>query len=266
MAPEPAIVQAIPDRPETVGFATKLQALAAKKAAFIGPARIISSTETPAPLAAILAEIDTCVLDRSLTFDIDGVILRMAVAGRRLRGLLAGSDDATALIGLVLTPHDKALLRSVGDLLAGLCKDARQITVTSRAAEPFGTPSERGVSATVLSALWQQQGAVTAHSPMQRFLAANDAVLTAYVQAAGGAIRATKGDATALEVIWHDQLGPFRDRRQALVPQDNTPLLIGLEAGDAITAIAILADEVSIFTCAAADLNAILTSWRTLTA
>ena len=90
---------------------TKLMALAESDTAFVGRARVISLAGVPAPLAAMIAEIDDTVLERTLAFDIDGVVLRMSVAGRRLRGVIdiAGvPQSAKTLTGKVLSQDDAA--------------------------------------------------------------------------------------------------------------------------------------------------------------
>ena len=109
---------------------TRLMALAADDSVFIGGARVLSRAGLPAPLTAMIMEIDSTVLERTLVVDIDGIVLRMAVAGRRLRGVIdiAGiPPSAKALTGRVLAQDDIATTKTLGVFLADVCKDAQQV-------------------------------------------------------------------------------------------------------------------------------------------
>lgn len=250
---------------------TKLMALADDGTSFVGTARVISLAGVPDPLAAMIDEIDTAVLERALVFDIDGVVLRMAVAGRRLRGVIdiAGVPQSTeAITGKVLSQDDVATTKAVGTLLADLCKDAKQVTVQAKPAEPLGNPSEAGVPATALAGLWQVAQVGAPQSKMARFLAVNAATITAFIQAQDGAITATQGDTAQLDPIWRDQFGPFRKRQKAIFPRQDSPLLVCLDTalGDGrAAAIAIASDEDSVFAYDPAAISAILASWRMIT-
>lgn len=250
---------------------TKLIALAESDTGFVGSARIISVSGMPAPLAAMIDEIDTTVLERALSFDIDGVILRIAVAGRRLRGVIdiAGvPQSAKTLTGKVLSQDDVATTQAVGTLLSELCKDARQVTVESFPAEALGNPSEAGVPASALANLWQVAPADAPQSKMTRFLTVNAATISAFVHAIDGTVAASQGDTGKLDPIWRDQFAAFRKRQKAIFPRQDGPLLVCLDhaLGDGrATAVAVAGEETSVFAYEPTAISAILASWRLTT-
>jgi hypothetical protein len=250
---------------------TRLMALAANDSVFIGGARVLSQAGAPAPLTAMIAEIDATVLARTLVFDIDGVVLRMAVAGRRLRGLIdiAGiSPSATALTGRVLAQDDIATTKTLGAFLADLCKDAQQVTVRSHPAEPLGTPSEAGIPAASLAGLWQVVDHGTGQSRMARFLAVNSPMIFAFIHATAGVITSMQGDTAKLDPIWREQFAAFRKRQQAIFAHQDGPLLVCLDGGSGDghgVAIAMTGDEASVFAYESAAISTILTSWHRIT-
>jgi hypothetical protein len=255
----------------TDALVLKLTALTATDDVFIGSARVISLAGVPAPLSAVLAEIDTAVLERTLVFDIDGIVLRAAVAGRRLRGLIdfAGlPQSATALAGKVLSQDDPATVQAVGTMLAELCSDARQITVSSQPAASLGNPSEGGIAAAVLADMWNVPQEIGPQSQMVRFLTANQTAISAYLHAIDGTITATKGDTAPLDIIWRDQFGPFRKRQKAIFPRQDSPLLVcldnALDGGHAV-AIAVTGEDSCVFAYDGAAIGSLLASWRMLT-
>jgi hypothetical protein len=219
----------------------------------------------------MIDEIDNTVLERTLVFDIDGVVLRLAVAGRRMRGVIgiAGvPQSATSLNGAVMSQDDVATIRAVGTLLSDLCKDAKQVTVSAHPAEPLGNPSEAGIPSSGLADIWEVTEAVAPQSKMARFLSMNAATITAYVHAVDGTIADTQGDTAKLDPIWRDQFTAFRKRQKAIFPKQDSPLLVCLDhaLGDGrAAAIAVTGDEASVFAYDPAAISAILESWRLIT-
>ena len=249
-------------------LAAKIALLTATDAVFVGAARVISRAGTPAPVDAILAEIDTIVLERSLVLDIDGVTLRLAVAGRRLRGVLDVNGAPHALTGKVLSSDDTDTLRSVGALLADLCRDAGQITVTNQSAEPFATPAEVGVTATALADLWQGTPPATPQTPMGHFLAAHPELITGFLYVQDDTLMQTKGDTSGLDHIWRDQFAKFRDQQPKALGAQNGPVLIWLDTalGDGHAAgLAVIGQETAIFSYPTKQLNRVLAAWRQIT-
>lgn len=249
-------------------LSAKLAALTARDAVFVGQARVISDAGQPAALAAILAEIDATVLERLLVFDIDGVILRLAVSARRLRGLLDVNGACDALTGNVLSTEDPAMLQATGTLLTDLCNNAQRITVKTEAAVPFGNPAELGVSASVLTALWHKGQVLTPRSSLQGFLAAQDDLLSDYLCIIDGRIVDSQGDITALNLIWRDQLTPFRTAQKSAFPRRTGPILICLDAalGNGRAAgVAMTGDEIGIFSCSAPNISRLLAEWHRFT-
>lgn len=243
----------------------KLNALIADEPVFINKARVISKTGTPVPLDALLGEIDNTVLERTLVFAIDTALLHVAVAGRRLRGILelTGGPD-TALKGQVLAQDDIIVQQRLHNFLAQLCEGAALVTVQSLPAGAFGSPSEAGISASSLMRLSQNASGTTT-SLMSQFLSDNRARLTACLRARGTEIITTEGDTTALNHIWRDQAGPLQNGRKAIFAQDHDPSLIvmtpALHNGQTI-AIAVMQGETAVMSCASDQTTNLLSSWR----
>ena len=246
----------------------KLKALAGDDPVFLDKARVISSGGIPTPLDALLAEIDDTVLERALVFDIDGLTLRAAVAGRRLRGVLDVTDQpGNGLIGQVLSQDDPDMRQSIGAFLAGLCKNAQQITVRSLPAENFGDPSDAGISAAALTQDTREMDPPLS-SPMAQFLAEIGTDVTAFLHVVTGEIVRSKGDRTAVDLVWRDQSDPLRDGQKAIFPQDKDPTLTcvapALRDGQAV-AIARIGEETGVLSCPSDGFGRILAAWHNTT-
>lgn len=246
----------------------KLQALAADDAAFVSGARVICDDGVPAPLTAILTEIDTHVLERELTFDIDGATLRIVVAGRRLRGVLGAQDIPDDVLGKVVSHDDPETLEKIGIYLQRLCQDARRVTLRSAVAPKFGKPSEPGVPAKALAQIWQHRSAAPTPSAMVRFLSSNATAVTDFLLIHDDKIVTTKGDDALLDTIWHDQAQGLRSQQKAIFPQHDGAVLICLDTGaeqSRAPAIAVIGLETAVFCYRPAQLSQILANWQMVT-
>lgn len=246
----------------------KLHALARDDTPFIGGAKVICSGGSPDPVSAVLAEIDLHVLARDLTFDIDGQLLRLVVAGRRLCGLRDPDDTAAGVKGKMLSPGDPVSLHAIGRLLQDLCRNARQITVHSAPAADPGNPADLGVTAAALAKLWQADPLTEQSSPMLQFLSGDPDLVTDFLHLVSGEVVTTKGDATALQQVWQDQALALLARHHAIFTQEETPLLICLDSGDQrkpATAMAILGVDAAVFFYRPGRISRILTIWQMIT-
>lgn len=249
-------------------IARKLLALATNDTAFVDGARVICRDGMPAPLTALLAEIDTHVLERQLAFNVDGNTLQVVVAGRRLRGLLASPGVPETVTGTVLSKDDAETLDAAGAFLQRFCQNARLITVRSAGAAPFGTPSELGIPASALTKLWDPAEPANAGSPMEQFLTAQVEAVTDFLLVTEGQITATKGDASALEPIWRNQALALDTQQATIFPRQKTPTLICLDPrpdGSRAPALASLGTETAVFFYDPAKIGRILMSWQMIT-
>lgn len=252
---------------EMTALANKLAALISDDEVFIAGARVISQGGAPPALAAILAEIDNTVLERTLVFGIDDVSVSMVVAGRRLRGIVDVSGnlpEAGNVVGQPLSREEPETLQAAGDLMALLCVAAARVTVRSLPPRPLGSSADAGISAAGLADLWQVDIDAKPAPPMERFLAANASSMTAYFHISGRDAPQMSGDATALQAIWDDQAEAFRKRHKALYPKQDGPMMVGLDgalaSGEAV-AMAIIGDDISVFSYQPDRIGAITTTW-----
>lgn len=248
-------------------LANKIAALIADDAVFIAGARVISQGGAPPALAAILAEIDNTVLERTLVFGIDDVNVSMVVAGRRMRGIVDVSGnlpEAAPVVGKVLSRDEPKIMQAAGDLLTLLCVAAARVTVRSLPPRPLGTSADAGISATGLADLWQVDIDAEPAPPMERFLTAIGPTTVSRLYLADGAVADTSGDIAALQAIWEDQAAAFRKRHRALYPKANGPMLVGLDgvlqSGEAV-AIATIGSDVALFSYPPDGIIAITNAW-----
>ena len=257
---------------ELAALSTKLAALAAEDDVFAdGGARVISQDGKPAPLEALLQEVDNTVLERTLVFGIGDVALSIVVAGRRLRGIVEVDGDLPgieAVVGEVLSRDEPDTLEAVGVQLAELCAAAPRITVRSTPVRPIGNSGDAGVSATGLATLWQDRAGSDVSdgsgSLIERFLSTKAEVISGYVHFSDGKIAAESGETADLNDIWNSQVTEFLDRHQKLRGPIDGPLLIGLDHAlgpDKAIALAKDGDEACLLVCAPESLPALAASW-----
>lgn len=248
----------------------RLSALAAEDEVFVAGARVIAQDGGPVALAAILREIDSTVLERTLVFGLGDATVSAIVAGRRLKGLLAVSGSAVApddVIGQPLSREELPTLNAAGALMTQLCAAASSVTVRAQPIEPFGKGGDVGISATGLSDIWQVNLDAKPLPPVARFVSANAGMLTAHLYVTDGAVVETSGEVAALQLIWDEQVLAFRKRQNALSKTPAGPQLICLEGpmgpGSAI-AIAMAGDDACLCTFSPSNLTALTRTWQSI--
>ena len=258
---------------ELTALTDKLAALAARDEVFVAGARVITHDNGEVAIAAVLREIDSTVLERTLEFTIGQVDVSAIVAGRRLRGLYAVSGDISAadqVVGQVLSREEPEILKATGTLIRTLCADTKRITVRSNPMEPFGTSADAGISAADLADIWDVDLDATPAPPVVRFMTANAAGLQAYLYLTDGkTVTETAGDTALLQAIWDDQVFAFRKRQKELSGKvSGGPHLTCFEGafgpGTAV-AIAMSGDEVCLCTFAPDQMGALAASWQAIT-
>lgn len=259
--------------PETAARLTILAQLADPAPVYVGAARVIWTQGAGDALAAILAQVDISMLARCLVVDFGSAVVRLAVAGRRLRGVIAvdGLPQGLALpVGQVLDGDDTAGARLIGGALGQLAQTSRQITVQSLPAPAFGHPGQAGLGAAALAALWAEPAAPhqVTQSPMARFLAAIEGALHGAVVFSGQTITLRHGQTAAIEALWQDQFAAVRQRLAAGQNTANQPLLVCLDrpaGNDQATAIAIAGAEAAVLAYDGDQITKVLASWRAIT-
>lgn len=257
---------------DLTALSTKLAALVAEDDVFTdGGARVISQAGEPAPLTAILREVDDTVLERTLVFGMGEADVHIVVAGRRLRGIVDVEGDAPgieAVVGEVLSREEPETLEAVGSLLASMGEAASRITVRSTPARPIGSSGDAGISASGLADLWIVDMDATPAPAMERFLAANAEAMFGSLPVIGGKVGAGTGDADPLQAIWEDQVTDFRARHDKFRRDDDGPVMVCLDGavgGSIGVAFALAGDDACLFSYAPDDLPAILSSWTAIT-
>lgn len=215
---------------DLTALAQKISALAATDAVFQGGARVISTVGEPAPLAALLSEIDETILERELEFEADGKTLRLVAAGRRLRGVAAAdATDADAVIGQSLSREEPELLQAVFDLISHVCGDAQNLRVRPLPPAPFGKGGERGVSAKGLAEMWQIDMDCTPEPPFMRFLKIAAGASSSLIHLTSGDVVNQQGDVAALQTVLDTQLDAFHAKQKKLKVAGDGPQLISLK-------------------------------------
>ncbi|KJZ19163.1 hypothetical protein [Loktanella sp. S4079] len=252
---------------DTSTIANKLAALLADNQVFVGGSRIIAQGGAPAPLAAVLNEVDATVMERTLVFGIDDVNVSMIVSGRRLRGIVDVSGnlpEAANVIGKVLSRDEPEILQAAGDLMLLLCASANRVTVRSQPAQPLGASSEAGISANGLAKLWHIDLDAKPVALIERFLTANSADMSAYLYVSNGAVAKTVGDVAMLDALWSTQVAEFRKRHRAVHPKKEGPRLICLSEplGEGTTvAVAVDGNDVGVFSYKPSQMPKLISAW-----
>jgi hypothetical protein len=254
---------------ELTALAQKLAVLSAQEAVDSSGARVISEGGSPAPLSAMLREIDDTVLERCLAFECGGNSIRIIAAGRRMRGILDVSPTSDAdVIGQVLSREEPDLVQDAHDALQDLCGSAEKMTVRSLPPEPFGNGGERGISAVGLAELWN---VALAHvdsepkPPMEQFLSVNAPAFSSLLHVCNGEIIATTGDVAALQKIWSTQVDAFRDAHKKTARGEEGAQLICLDSafddGNS-AALAVYEDHIALMAYEAERFGAMQASWQ----
>lgn len=258
---------------ELTTLTEKLSALVAEDEVFVAGARVITDESGEVAMAAVLREIDSTVLERTLIFTIGEVDVAAVVSGRRLRGIYDIAGDAPGrdkVAGQVLSQEDPTTLKATGALLMSLCGAADRVSVRSRPMDSFGTSADAGITAAGLADIWDIDPHATPPPPVIRFMTANVASLIAYMyHHEGAAATETAGETAPLEAVWKDQIKDYRKRQRELNGKKAAgPHLTCLEGpfgpGTAL-AIAMTGEEVCLCTFSPDQMGALAASWQAIT-
>lgn len=214
---------------EPNALAQQLATLASRETVDETGARVISEDGNPAPVAAIVGEIDGTVLERCLVFQCGHATVSIVAAGRRLRGIISVSpQNDQAVIGQVLSREEPEGVQAAYDLLQDICGEADRLTVRSLPPEAFGKGGERGISATGLAELWDLATQTEPKPPIEQFLSANAAAFSSVLHVRDGEIILTEGNFEALQSIWSTQVEAFRKAHKKTVRGEEGAQLICL--------------------------------------
>ncbi len=251
---------------ELNALAEKLAVLTSRETVDETGARTICEGGSPAPITAILREVDDTVLERCLSFDCGTSTINIVAAGRRLRGILSVTPDQDAdIIGQILSREEPDGVQAAYDLLQGLCGDADHLTVRSTPPEPFGKGGERGISAKGLAALWGVTMDTAPKPPLEKFLDLNAAGFSAILHVRKGQIVTTSGDFAALQTIWTTQVDAFREAHKKTMRGEEGAQLICLDSAfddGSSAAMLLYEDEVALVAYQTERFGQMQSSWQ----
>lgn len=244
----------------------KFTALASERPVFRDGLRVLSNGVFPPPLPALLDEIEATVLKRELTLVAGESRLCLTVAGRRLLGLTAISDDLgewRSLIGQSLSQDDPQNIEMVATLLAAFTADEQPILLAT--APATRAPVAVGIS---VARLWEVLEIDEPLRPVQLFIETCEPWYAACLFRSGG-LWIGHSDDEALLARLRDLAEAQADRFRAACrggdqPGD-APHLIILERvlDDSLSIAATWAqDDFAIFAHAEAEAATIHAAWR----
>ena len=251
---------------ELNALAQKLAMLASGEATDSSGARVISKGGEPAPVVAILREIDDTVLERCLTFICGKSTINIVAAGRRMRGIRNVSPDNKAeIIGQILSREEPEGVQAAYDLLLDLSGAADLVTVRSNAPEPFGKGGERGISAHGLADLWGLSLITEPKPPMEQFLFENASAFSSLLHVRKGEVISTAGDFAALQAIWNTQVDAFRKAHSKTIRGEEGAQLINLDSAfddGTSAAMALFENDVALIAYEAERFGDMQSSWQ----
>ncbi|EBA13759.1 hypothetical protein [Roseobacter sp. CCS2] len=251
---------------ELDALAQKLATLTARDSIDPSGARLISVGGDPAPLTAMLREVDDTVLERSLVFECAGTTVTIVAAGRRLRGIVSVTPENNAdIIGQVISREEPDGVQAALDLLQNLCGKADRMTVRSLPPQAFGKGGERGISAKGLSELWGVTMDTTPKPPMEQFLSQNAESFSSVLHVRKGEVIQTAGDFAALQAIWKDQVDAFRKAHAKTLRGEEGAQLVCLEGAfddGSSAAVALYENEVALVAYKAECFGHMQSSWQ----
>ena len=251
---------------EEDALAQKLAALIASVEIDDSGARVISVDGEPAPITAILREVDDTVLERCLAFDCGDTTITVVAAGRRLRGIVNVTPQNDAeIIGQVISREEPEGVQAAFDLLQSLCADADKMTVRSLPSEPFGKGGERGISAKGLTELWGVTMDIIPKPPMDKFLSANAATFLSVLHVREGKVVSTSGDVKPLQQIWKSQVDDFRKAHAKMVRGEERAQFVCLESAfddGTSAALALYENEIALVAYQGENFGKMQSSWQ----
>lgn len=134
----------------------KLAALAGE-GSFEAGAMQLGPSGDPSAMAAILNAIDDTMLPRHMEFGVGASSVTLSVAGKRLRTVVAASDDLkapSALISKLLASDDVDALTKLGELLSALTSGEGTLTLTRKVGPAAAGQADAGVGVNTLVSLW----------------------------------------------------------------------------------------------------------------
>lgn len=252
--------------PDLGPITRKLSALASDRSQLRDGLRVLSNGVFPAPLPAILDEIDATVLRRELTFSAGESRVVLTVAGRRILGVVALSDDMAgwqSLVGQPLSQDDPPRLEQTGTLLATLASGERPVLLDVQ--HPTDAGIAVGISADHLRDLLEQG---EPPRPVQLFIESCEPWYAACLFRSGGVWIGHSDDQALLarlRRLAEAREGRFRATYDGADPSSATPRLLILEAaldgGLSVTA-TWTQEDFAIFAHVQADAAHIHRAWR----
>ncbi|MEM9585211.1 MAG: hypothetical protein AAGA08_19045 [Pseudomonadota bacterium] len=175
-------------------FHKKLEDLAGRYETEDG-ALVLSASNTPGAMTEILHAIDNTMLPRLLEFSVGQAAVSLVAGGRRLRAIVAVSDDLTAndvTLDTLLSRDDEQLPNQIGALLTELNSKPGKLTLIRSVDARAAKFSDGGLDSPTLAGLWNV--ALTPPSQLGVMLAGLGAAALAHVEFDGAQIAAQDGE------------------------------------------------------------------------
>ena len=214
-----------------------------RDASFDGGAMQLGPSGDPSAMTAILNAIDDTMLPRHMVFAVGASSVTLSVAGKRLRTVVAATDDlqpASGLVGQLLATEDEEALSQLGAMLTKLTSAEGTLTLT-RNTEPSATgQADAGVGVSTLISLWNVDPDAVPPTEFERFAQKLGEMILAGAETDGQSLLNPIGDAgfvNALETANKDQFAKIRQDHDAIVKTKNEARLLvvpGLLPDDAL--------------------------------
>jgi hypothetical protein len=195
-------------------------------------------------IAALLAEVGDTVMPARVILSTADKEVALAVAGRRVQGLLGASSDAlgdaTDLVDRVLDSEDETGPKKLGEVVRSVAEGPGPFLLRSEVASRLGAEAEPGLTPIQLQDLWNIANPDA--SPLERFLRKSEAQIRGGIITANGAVSVTVGDPTlseplvdVLEAAWPD----FQAEREKIAKDHSDPsLTCWQQSGGPVVAVA----------------------------
>lgn len=174
----------------------KLDALAAS-AEIKNGGLVLCAAGTPAAMPSILNAIDTTILPRLLRFSVGESRVEVLAGGRRLRALVAATDDIAVpgmAFGEAISRDDPELLDRIGKQFAALVAQPGTVTIQRLTDPRASDQAEGGLDLKALSDAWQVDPEPVSLTPASQFLFELGEDVLAHVQFDGNAVVADAGN------------------------------------------------------------------------
>lgn len=237
----------------------KLERLSSDSLSHTTKGRTIKATDRDARLESILIEIDDSMLGETLFLSGGGISLGLAVAGRRLIGLISatGISADKDIIGQAISPEDQHLMTSIKELIFALVTNEAPLHLTVGARAKLADGATIGASVAQLRCDWglvtEEPVELTGDTPLAQLASGIGDAAIATVALRGGSLIEETGSEhylQALSTILEDQLMSFDETRKNRAISHRDPSLtcfLGAGPDGSAIVLAMHGQDISLF-------------------